>query len=55
MEQSVVEVCCDAADAAADAAAPQLVVGRRGHFSLSASRCNADGSQGYVCPTTPTD
>lgn len=22
---------------------------------LSASRCNADGSQGYACPTTPTD
>lgn len=55
MEQSVVEVSCAAADAAADAAAAQLVVGRRGHFSLSASRCNADGSQGYVCPTTPTD
>lgn len=31
------------------AAAAQLSGGRRGHFFLFAVRCNADGSQGYVC------
>lgn len=37
---------------AAAAAAAHLSGGRRGHFPLFAIRCNADGSQGYVCVAT---
>lgn len=45
--EAVAEVSC--------AAAAQLSGGRRGHFSLPAIRCNADGSQGYACVDTLTD
>lgn len=44
-----------AAEGSCAAAAAQLSGGRKGHSLSPASRCNADGSQGYVCTATPAE